>query len=360
VTPETVDAAPEIGVRNSQPEGIGRVVALGGGLAAWNNLGRNVVFAAVDAAAGVRPVAVFGDTRFPDDDEASQYDLDVHAILDAPDLGLVLVTNHFGTVRGFARRDVAGPAAESVRRVQPTEVGEFVADVERTVVVGGRLVGSAPRCDGAIGVLVSRPLRHGLDAAIAAEPSGERFGEVSALGAVAGSGLAVGGERHVARASVTDGGRGLGRWRWERDVPFRVAALVDDGDVLWAAGPDASDGPTDDYDWEHLHGGGWAALDRDDGSVLASGPLPAGVAWGTGGVAVVPICGRLAVLTRDGAVHVVDPASPAAAPSSAPLAARSLGIAHAALVGGRILAGFNRGGYRLHAWARPSPGPRTA
>ena len=39
-----LDSHPESRVHNSQPEGIGRVVALEG-LCAWNNLGRNVVFA---------------------------------------------------------------------------------------------------------------------------------------------------------------------------------------------------------------------------------------------------------------------------------------------------------------------------
>ena len=74
--PVEVDAHPEVGVRNSQPEGIGRVAELGD-LVAWNNLGRNVVF----ADRRWRPVAVFGTTSFAYDDELSQYDLDVHAIL---------------------------------------------------------------------------------------------------------------------------------------------------------------------------------------------------------------------------------------------------------------------------------------
>ena len=42
-----VEAHPESRVDNSQPHGIGRVVALDG-LWAWNNLGRNVVFAGDD------------------------------------------------------------------------------------------------------------------------------------------------------------------------------------------------------------------------------------------------------------------------------------------------------------------------
>lgn len=74
-----VDANSEVGVRNSQPEGIGRVASLGD-LVAWNNLGRNIVFADRE----LRPLAVFGSTRFGDQDELSQYDLDIHAVLAVP------------------------------------------------------------------------------------------------------------------------------------------------------------------------------------------------------------------------------------------------------------------------------------
>ena len=89
---------------------------------AWNNLGRNVVF----ADRQWRPVAVFGTTPFADDDELSQYDLDVHAILQLADegKGLVVTLNHLGSVLGFAaagwqafsargspRRDRSGPSS---------------------------------------------------------------------------------------------------------------------------------------------------------------------------------------------------------------------------------------------------------
>ena len=76
-----IDSHPESQVRNSQPHGIGRVAALDG-LGAWSNLGRNVVFVGPD----LRPRAVFDESVFTDD-EASQYDLDVHAILDLPGAG---------------------------------------------------------------------------------------------------------------------------------------------------------------------------------------------------------------------------------------------------------------------------------
>ncbi len=99
--PVEVDAHAEVGVRNSQPEGIGRVADLGD-LVAWNNLGRNVVF----ANRRWQPVAVFGTTSFPHDDELSQYDLDVHAILPlaGDGEGLVVTLNHLGSVLGFAAR----------------------------------------------------------------------------------------------------------------------------------------------------------------------------------------------------------------------------------------------------------------
>jgi hypothetical protein len=342
LTHREVDASAGTGVRNSQPEGIGRVVTLGD-LVCWNNLGRNVVFADLE----LRPYAVFGTTLFPDDDEPSQYDLDVHAILDVPELGLVVVTNHFGTVRGFRRADIV--ASTGGRLIEPSSVWSFVADVERTVVVAGRLVGSAPRSDGAVGLLVSEPLStlpdHGT---IPTRSCSTDFGEVTALGLVpspAGPLIAIGGDRKVALVPVT------GSPTWEKDVPFRVAALVSHGHSLWAAGPD-SGGVVDDYDWERLRGGGFALLDPVDGQTVASGLLPEDVAWGTGGVAVVPFGPLLAAAGRTGRLHLVDPRGAADRWSTSPVADGSLGIAHMAASPDRRVCGFNRGGYRLHLFTQ--------
>src|SRR5215211_2733339 len=88
-----IDSFPASRVRNSQAHGVGRVVTLDSG-GAWSNLGRNVVFVGPD----LRPRALFGESAFSED-EPSQYDLDVHAILDLPDAGLVVALNHLGTVR---------------------------------------------------------------------------------------------------------------------------------------------------------------------------------------------------------------------------------------------------------------------
>jgi hypothetical protein len=348
IGPVQVDAAPELGVRNSQPEGIGRLVALEG-LVCWNNLGRNVVF----ADSTLRPRAVFGTTLFPGQDEPSQYDLDVHAVLDVPGLGLVIVLNHFGTVRGFRRADLTGHGA--VRLVEPVALWSFVADVERTVIAAGRLVASRPRSEGALGVLVSEPLAAlPRDGRIPARLSATAFGEVTALAVLpssAGPLVAMGGDGRVALARLD--GDGLAPPQWEADVSFRVASIEWHADSIWAAGP-ARAGAVDDYDWEQLKGGGFTAFGLD-GNVVAAGALPGDVAWGAGGSAVAAFGGCLLTAGRTGCLRLVDPRDPALDQSTAALADASLGIAHLAVAGRRAVWGFNRGGYRLHAHGPPGP-----
>ena len=340
MTAPPIDAAADLGVRTSQPEGIGRVVALDG-LVCWNNLGRNVVCA--DAL--LRPQAVLA-TSLYDDDELSQYDLDVHAVLEISETRMVIVLNHLGTVRAFRRR--------TLERTGPTRAVEadvhltFAADVERTVLAGTRLVGARPRAERAPGVLLSSPLTSALDGhELDLDVACEVLGEVTALASVAGGDdlVAVGGDASV--ALVPFGREGPGRLRWHRPVGFRVAVLTVEGDVLWAAGPERADDRVDDYNWDALHGGGFAALRVGDGAVLAEGRLPTDVAWGTGGVAVVPYDGVLLAVTRSGDALVIEPSEPAPQPPATATAARSLGIAHAAAVGTGVLYGFNRGRYRL-------------
>jgi hypothetical protein len=340
---QEVDAAADQGVRNSQPEGLGRVVALRD-LVCWNNLGRNVVF----ADRQLRPRAVFGTTLFPDEDEPSQYDLDVHAILEVPEFGLIVVLNHFGAVRTFRAAEIQRGEGHLL---PPAALWWFVADVERTVVLAGRLVGSAPRSEGAMGLVVSPSLD--------AVTDGERppvhrtatgFGEVTALGVVPSSDgplVSLGGEAKVALAPFVNGR--VGTPRWETAIGFRAAVMAWHGDLLWVAGPDGGSA-VDDYDWERLSGGAFVALDPVDGQPIMGGPLPEDVAWGTGGVAVAPLGHWLAAVGRTGRLHLVDPRREAGGRTTEALAAQSLGIAHLAVSGDAVCCGFNRGGYRLHAF----------
>jgi hypothetical protein len=345
-----ISSAAKIGVRNNQPEGIGRVAALGE-LACWNNLGRNVVF----ADRKLRPRAVFGTTSFPGEDEPSQYDLDVHSILDLPDMGLILVLNHFGMVRGFKRSEIlrrtdGGP-------IEPTTQWSYVADVERTVAVAGRLVSSAPRADGARGLLVSASLSALMSSgSIPARLSATSFGEVTAVGVVPrddGPLIAVGGKAKVALAPLQVDQ--MGQPLWEADVGFQVASLDWHEGALWTAGPDCSES-VDDYDWERLRGGGYAVLSPIDGRILLCGLLPPDIAWGTGGVAAAPFGRLLAAADRTGRLHLVDPHREGGDRSTPSLADTSLGIAHLAVAGRQVLCGFNRGGYRLHSFAQSSSG----
>ena len=341
-----VDAYPESRVNNSQPAGIGRVVALGEGWA-WNNLGRNVVF----ASRAFEPRAVFDQTQFPDDDEPSQFDLDVHAILDVPGAGVVVALNHLGILRGFRRSEIDAPGP--VRRIDPAWTRTFEADVERVAIVGDRLVGSRPREQRAGGVLVSEPFVAASDATpLDARVELGAWNMVTALERLPVDGrehIAVGGNGRVAVAPIDDGR--VGSLRWEVGVDFEPAALVWDGRALWAAGPDLGAAGIDDYDWEKLRGGGFAALDPSDGAAVVRGRFAHDPAWGSGGTAVVVAAGIVCGIGRAGELDVYSTDSGAHGSRTAGFARESLGIAHAAAAGDTVLFGFNRGGYRLHTIA---------
>jgi hypothetical protein len=337
-----VDAHPASLVHNSQPHGIGRVVALDG-LFAWNNLGRNVVFAGED----LRPLAVFDESAFAED-EPSQYDLDVHAILEMPSAGLVMTLNHLGMLRAFSADAIRGPGP--LRRVAPLWTRTLAADVECAVVLGDRIVGSRPREDGAPGVLVTERLSRNDPGPLGTRVQLETHGMVTALASVldgAAECIALGGGGQVSLVQATVDG--LDPPRWTVDVDFEPRIVLWDGVVAWAAGPDRVANAIDDYDWEALRGGGFAALDAADGHVRVSGRFAEDLAWGNGGVPLALVPGALCGIGRGGQLYAFDTRDGALLTASAPIADASLGIAHAAALGDQLLYGFNRGGYRLYA-----------
>jgi len=339
-----MDSLPLSRVANSQPAGIGRMVSLGR-RCAWNNLGRNVVFADDQ----LRPLAVFGDTAFPEDDEASQFDLDIHAVVELAEAGQIAVMNHLGAVRIFEPPRsvepgiVVGPDLSEARRI------DFVEDVERVVGLGGRLVTSRPRGQRLGGVLVTQPIASsGPD--LDADTAHESFGFVTALAASStpdGTGwVALGGDGRV-RLVEADHGR-LGTTRWETPVDFLCGALAVSGTDLWVAGSSLGGAGLDDYQWEKLGGGGLAQLDLTSGAVVTSAQLGGDLAWGSGGVPLVVADGVPCGVGRCGELHVLAPGGRVTTRLTGALAPRPLGIAHAAVVGRQLVMGFNRGGYRLH------------
>jgi hypothetical protein len=339
-----IDSLPRSRAVNSQPAGIGRIVSLGG-RCAWNNLGRNVVF----ADASLRPLAIFGDTMFPQDDEASQFDLDIHAIVELADTGQIAVLNHLGSVRIFELPRFFEPGRAIAPFLNETRRLDFIDDVERVIGFGDRLVTSRPRGERVGGVLVTQPVassREFLDA----NPAQESFGFVTALAASStpdGTGwVALGGDGRV-RLVETVHGR-LGATRWEVEVDFLSTVLVGCGSSLWAAGSDLGGAGLDDYDWEELGGGGLAQLDLNSGALMASARFGEDLAWGSGGVALVVVDGVPCGVGRFGELHALPPGAPVTTQLTSGLGPHPLGIAHAAVVGGQLVIGFNRGGYELH------------
>ena len=339
-----MDSVPLSRAVNSQPAGIGRIVSLGS-RCAWNNLGRNVVF----ADASLRPTAIFGDTMFPEDDEASQFDLDIHAIVELADTGQVAVLNHLGVVRIFepprsiGPEPVVGPLLNETRRL------DFIDDVERVIGLGDHLVTSRPRSQRLGGVLVTQPISSSLES-LDANTAEESFGFVTALAASSTPGgtgwVALGGDGRV-RLVEADHGR-LGVTRWETAVDFVSAVLVACGSTLWVAGSALDGAGLDDYDWEQLRGGGLAQLDLATGAVVAAARFGDDLAWGSGGVALVVVDGVPCGVGRCGELHALPSAARVTTRLTTELAPHPLGIAHAAVVGGLLVMGFNRGGYQLH------------
>ncbi len=342
-----LDSHPESRVRNSQAHGIGRVAELGD-LVAWNNLGRNIVFA--DRA--FRPLSIYDETAFPAEDEPSQYDLDVHAILRLAGTDWVLALNHFGTLRAFRASELRAPAAD--RRARPVAEMHFVEDAERVVTAGGRLLASRPGSDGVGGLKVSAPVGPQLGSGglpvDAALESWQRVTGLDASTSPSGEAwIAIGAERHVGIAPLTNGT--VGRPRWEVDIPWRCTWLSWEAPLLWVAGSETDATDVGDHDWDRLCGGGLLAFRLEDGQLMLQRPFERDLAWGNGGVALCVHNGAICALDRNGALHAFRARDGRFLGSSAPLSTGSLGIAHVAAAAGSVLAGFNRAGYRLFAYS---------
>ncbi|HEY9871219.1 MAG TPA: hypothetical protein V6D08_18810 [Candidatus Obscuribacterales bacterium] len=131
---ERIRTHPDSSVCNSQPAGIGRLAAFGGQLVI-NNLGRNIELSAV-AGQGLELNWLSDECAFPDDDECSQFDLDMHAFLTGPDGGSLVAVNHYGRVRCFSA------ALSAVRRLTPRLAPDahllWPGDVEQFAWLGTR------------------------------------------------------------------------------------------------------------------------------------------------------------------------------------------------------------------------------
>jgi hypothetical protein len=190
--------------------------------------------------------------------------------------------------------------------------------------------------------VVSEPLGRGREELDVASGLAD-FGMVTALATAGDAEVALGGGRRVTLVPMAEGRAGAPRW--ETAVSFEPAFLRAEDGLLWAAGSDS--GAVDDYDWQAQRGGGFVALDAESGSVVVEGRFEDDLGWGNGGVALALVSGLLCGVGRRGELHVFDSRDGSLVGSREPIADQSLGIAHCAAVGGVLVVGFNRGGYRL-------------
>src|SRR5205807_10583466 len=171
-----------------------------------------------------------------------------------------------------------------------------------------RIVGSRPREDGAPGVFVTERLSTTDDPGpLGTRVQLEAHGMVTALASLldgAAEYVALGGEGQVSLVQATVDG--LGPPRWTVDVDFEPRIVLWDGAVVWAAGTNRVANAIDDYDWEALHGGGFAALDAAGGQVRVRGRFAEDLAWGNGGVALALVQGTLCGIGRRGQLYSFD------------------------------------------------------
>ncbi len=318
---------PDSPVRNSQMEGIGRIEAFGNTVVI-NNLGRNIETCHFENGGLHRP-SFYQETAYPDHDELSQFDLDMHAFLMSPDRRHLLALNHHGLVRVFEM-----PAFRHVRSLQ------WYGDVERTVLIDGCLIGTSPN-----GFATEDPARDGIVIGKSWEESNGRisfsfelsdWGKVSAIAQICpGNALAIAAGQRLGLFSVK--GAAISSLLWQIDLPFAILWIKDNPaqKKILVAG----DSP-------------FAVLDADSGRLLQQFRLTPALAWGNGAVPLTLAHDQLIGADRLGGIYSwslkaedSDSASPKTLLTET--AAQPLGFAHMAISGNHVLCGYNRGGYKI-------------
>ena len=354
VSPTVVDSNPDSRVVNAQPKGIGRVTALDD-FVAINNLGRNIEFSRWGNGK-LEPFAVFQDTVFPEDDEPSQFDLDMHAITWTPGKEHVFAVNHYGLIRLFKLL----PNMD----LKPEHQLLWPGDVERFAFAGGRLASTSPQ-----GYSVKDPAQPGVLLSVPwadCLKKGERiefdvlwpsWGITTAL-AADDAALAFAAGTRLGIAEMSE----FARLEMEMDLPFIVKWIqfVNGGEKIVVAGFSRSGHDAGENDWHSLTGGGFGLVDLRRQALVALGEFDVDLAWGNGGVPLT--------LSEDGrTIFGVDKRGKLYAwdihkeNQKARVvfagAGKELGMAHLDRLGSRLYCGFNRDGYRMRVY--PLEGSRT-
>lgn len=343
-------------LRNSQEEGIGHVAAIDGRLFV-NNLGRNLM----EMSPGFESRVLLNSSIY-EEDEPSQFDTDIHAILRIADH--LYVINHFGLVRifEFDRPHLGFPTLR-----------KWPGDCEHFVAARGSLISTSPGgymtdTEPCPGLLVSSPI-----AISGALPATRKTVEHSNLsipeiphtilhGELLVKAVAV--DRQEGLLAAADGGRIVvfalkgGQAEAlalsivaELSAPYTVTFLhfTDCGDLI-AAGHDSS--TAGDQDWNDLQGGGFCVFGQTGIKKMDVSFEDLPVAWGNSARTVVidDDCNRLLAFDRFAQLYSwsLETGERRLLWRRETEDRQSLGIAHAAIRNGDVICGFNRGGYRLH------------
>jgi hypothetical protein len=359
-----IESHPQSRVSNSQPHGIGRVTAFDD-LVAVNNLGRNIVL--MDAASDtLTPLAKFDETIFPDD-EMSQFDLDMHALLPCRSNQAILAVNHYGRARLLHL-----PAGHSLTKTGGTplpleerHVFQMPGDIEQFHMLDTNLISGSAK-----GYQVPDPPVDGILAFVRIASAGQAanpllykayfsdWGSTTALAvdkdckhlAVAfGKRLALTALVHNENNEVVPGDI---VFETQLDFVIRFLEFGADWTTLIAAGHAAGTGQGE-QDWDELEGGGWARLERS-GRVTACGDFEEKLAWGNGAETVVIFQDKRTLLAVDkwAGLTAIDTETGTARKLVAPYPQQTkpLGLAHASMSRHGLFVGFNRDGYRLHRY----------
>lgn len=341
-------------VRNSQTPGIGRLEKIFD-LIVINNLGRNIQF----CSKTLDTSAIYGDTIYPDFDEQSQFDLDMHAFLEYRDK--VVAINHYGILRIFE------PVISTQGWVKPVVTAKWPGDVERFVIAGDRLVSTSPQGysvndPAQPGLLISPPLVQAMASAQPNEEPREIPFETFLTGWGVTTALAVG--QKLSKLAVA-AGRTIGIFSYDSNrtpvlsplalqVLLRINAsflkFLKDGRLVVAGCAYEHQG-ANGQDWDKLGGGGWSIL-NDKGWVICHHSFNVDLAWGNGAdpLAINEDMGTIFGVDKFGGLHGWELESGKYNLLCRPESEHSIGMAHATIIDRTILCGFNRDGYRIHRY----------
>ncbi|PWU02214.1 MAG: hypothetical protein C5B53_01915 [Candidatus Melainabacteria bacterium] len=365
---------------STPPVGIGCLKAAGNYLLI-NNIGRNLEIA-LPRNKELASIACYSRSTFSDDQEAIDFDLDMHALIYNPAWKRLLTLNHNGRIRMFNTENLIakepqanifssgdGDRPGACLNLEPEAEFLWKSDVEHSLLIGNCLVSSSPlgyrSCDPAEpGLLVSRPIEISANSNLKSACQLEHHLEMSQLGSI--SALAIDGrQQRLALASdeyvylfnwrlAADGSLALNGPLWPTRVPFRTTFLAfGKGETLVAGGYQLGL-KENELDPSSLTGGGYALINTTDGVIRYQASFKPNLAWGTSAqcLTLSKDADFLLGVDRHAGLYGWSLASGAFETlfESAEKSERSLGIAHLAWLGDRLYCGFNRDGNRLHVY----------